>query len=174
MPAFGRLNHVVKRRIGFAIGNIFQNAAPKEKWLLQHNANLAAEFIEVDGPNINTVNFDSTFIDIIKPAQQVHQRGLAGAAAADESDHFARSNLKIDVRQHGGMAIVAERNIFKFKTPLHRLDVLRIGWVDDLDGAVEYLKDTVCLRDKLRQPVGELRQGSERAVKHRQITEKSH
>ena len=47
---------------------------------------------------------------VVEPQQQRHQRGLAGAGAADDGRHRARTGLEIDTAEHLGVRGIAEVN----------------------------------------------------------------
>ena len=54
--------------------------------------------------------------DIEEARQQMDQRGLAGAAGADDGDHLARADLQIDVVQNLALVVflpVAEMNMLE-------------------------------------------------------------
>jgi hypothetical protein len=74
------------------------------------------------------------------PAQQIEQRGLAGAVGADDADALAAQDLGAEVADHGGFAGIGEGDLFD----LQHLFAGGFGRIE-LQAA-----HTVCVRRRLK------------------------
>src|SRR5262245_5621128 len=61
----------------------------EKKWVLQHDAEAAAQVGQVHLPDIDSVNADGASLDIIETHEQGDDGRLAGAGVADNSYAFA-------------------------------------------------------------------------------------
>ena len=57
-------------------------------------------FVGANPRQIHAIDEDSPVVGLIHPAQQLHQRALAGPVFADDGDHRAGLQLQIDVVEH--------------------------------------------------------------------------
>ena len=117
--------------IRLAVGDVLGNGAKEQERLLQHQADVAAIFGHRDGADINAINENSAFADIVKTADQIDQGRFARAAMADQAHHLARFDDQIDVAGHGASpvaeACLLERNAAFDLTQMHRAAGFRHG-----------------------------------------------
>src|SRR5580700_6466740 len=84
----GLLNVRVLNAFG-AEPDISANCPAEQEWILQHDAEAAAQVNEVHIFDIHAIDSDRAFLYIVKTQQQRDQRGLARAGVANNSDRFA-------------------------------------------------------------------------------------
>src|SRR6267142_1694780 len=66
---------------------------------------------EIELANIHSVDLDRTGLRIVQPAQELCDRGLAGAVLSNDGERRAGGNREIEVLQHGRARRVRERDI---------------------------------------------------------------
>src|SRR5206468_1234707 len=118
-------------RVGPSVGDILRDRAAEEERLLRDEADLPAQRVYLQLPQIRAVEGDRAFRRIVKPHQQVDERRLPRAAVADESDQLARLDRQVDVGEDGiaGVAVIVEMDVLELDLPhdARRLDgVLRV------------------------------------------------
>src|SRR5215470_19399195 len=72
----------------------------KTEEVLESTRKARAPLVRRDAREIRSVHQDTPARRWIKPAQQLHQGGLAGSVLADNCDDGARLETQIDVFQH--------------------------------------------------------------------------
>ena len=94
---FGGGDRLLGRAGGQAVNQIVPDRAAEQERLLQHDADLLAELLRRELAYVNAVDQHAAFVHVVETAEQVDQRRLAAAAAADDADRFARLDGKVDV-----------------------------------------------------------------------------
>ena len=72
-----------------AEANISADRAAEQKWILQDDAEAAAQVGEIHFFHIDAVDADRAFLHIVETQQQRDERGLAGAGVADDGYGFS-------------------------------------------------------------------------------------
>ena len=85
---------------------------------------------------------------VIESRDQIQERGLAGAAGADDGDERPGRDFQIDAVEHAArrrvaVGAVAERNLVKANRLLERREHARRRRLDDRGRGVENLKNTL-------------------------------
>ena len=78
-------------------GDVAGDRVGEEKRLLRHEADRAAQAAERDLADVDAADRHGARRRLVQPRQQVDQRRLAGAGAADERDRLARLDAEADV-----------------------------------------------------------------------------
>ena len=105
---------LLARRPRIAISDVFFNRGGEEQRLLHHNADLAAQAVQVDISHINAVNGHAPGGDVIEAGYEVRDRRLSGAGEPDDGDDLARLGFKIDViHDRMARAAILRADIFK-------------------------------------------------------------
>ena len=68
--------------------------AGKEKRVLQHDSELAAEILDVELADIGAVEQNLAALDIVEAEQELNRSGFAGAGVADDGDGLAGRTRK--------------------------------------------------------------------------------
>jgi len=68
-----------------AESNVRFNGAGKEKGILEHDAELAAEILQVDQANVFAVEEDLAALNVVKTEQEGDESGFASAGMTDDS-----------------------------------------------------------------------------------------
>ena len=79
----------VLARVRPAVEDVVADRAVQERGVLRDEADLAAERILRDLRDVLAVDQDAAALDVVEAKQQVDERRLAGARAADEADLLA-------------------------------------------------------------------------------------
>ncbi len=136
----GRRHDFLARGIGLAVGDVLGNGAEEQEGLLQHQADVAAEVRHLEPADVHAVELDGALAHVIETADQVDQGALARAAVADQTDHFTRTNLQIQVLDHGAAA-VAEGQVVQRDGALHARQLDRVDRVRHVAHVVEDVED---------------------------------
>ena len=143
----GHLQRVVGLRLGgvrLAPPEVVQNGPGEEESLLGHDADVLSQLLLPVVPDVAAVDQHGALRGVVVAGNQVQQRALARACAADDGQSLPRGNAEADVRQGVGTALaVAIGDVFEFQRPdgiLQRPGLLRVG-----DGGlgVEHLHNPV-------------------------------
>src|SRR2546430_1244632 len=103
-----------------AEADIGLNRSGEEKRILEHDAELAAKVLQLDGSNVLAVEKNLTALNVVEAEKQRNERGLAGTGVADDGEGLARCDAKREVAQNPvfvcrlGNIAVAEPDIAKF------------------------------------------------------------
>ena len=79
-----------RRCVGPAVGDVLGDRAVEQERLLQHDADVAAILFDRERADVGAIDENRAVGDVVEAADEIHERALAGAAGADEADHFAR------------------------------------------------------------------------------------
>ena len=93
---FGDFNDLLDAGSGLADGDILANGALKEDRVLQHHADIVAQYVQGIQATIHAVDFNHALLNIVEARDQLDQRGFAAAGEADQSDPLARAEMQID------------------------------------------------------------------------------
>ena len=107
----------------FRIGerNVFTHCSAEQKGILRNDADLPAQRIKLNLADVVVIDEDLSFLRVVKPRKQFHQRALATTALPNDADKCACRNLKIHIFENLGLAWTeAERQIVKTHIPLQR------------------------------------------------------
>ena len=69
--------------VGFAVGDVFGNRAEKEEGFLQYQTDIPAVFGHWQRADIDPIEQNRAFGNIVEAADQVDHRALAGTAGAN-------------------------------------------------------------------------------------------
>mmetsp|Transcript_23658 Transcript_23658/g.64178 ORF Transcript_23658/g.64178 Transcript_23658/m.64178 type:complete len:207 (-) Transcript_23658:1237-1857(-) len=101
--ARGRL-HLLLCRPGLAVGDVLRDGAVEEHRLLPHQANVLAQPPQLKPAEIGAIQEHGAAIRVVEALEELHGRGLARAAAADEGHGLPRLDGEREVRVHSGVA----------------------------------------------------------------------
>ena len=86
----------------------------EEDRLLHHIADLTTEGLDVVVTEVNTIDLDCAFLNVVKAQEKVRDRALSTARVADKGDLLRRRDLHVELIQDEGLAgRVAEADVFK-------------------------------------------------------------
>ena len=136
-----------------AIADIVHDRSGENKAVLHHNAHLRAKGVDRHLGDIHIVDQDRAGVDIVEPADQIYDGGLAGSGGADNGEAFPGVSRKIDILQDRMSRIVAEADVPEFDLSgdrRHCNGVRRIFYQNFL---IDRLKDTLQIGDGGQQRV---------------------
>src|SRR5262249_33563381 len=121
--------------------------ACEQKWILEHDAELPTQILEVDGANVFAVEQDLAALNVVKAEKQGNECSFAGSGVADNGERLARVHAERNVAQHpvfiGRFSDISitEPYVAKFDFPagLNERERTRIGL--DGDALVEQLEN---------------------------------
>src|SRR5258708_19184549 len=82
------------------VADVGGDRAVQQRGVLRHHADRGAQALLRHVRDVLLVDHDAAALDVVEAQQQVHQRGLAGARAADQADAFAWADLQLQVIEH--------------------------------------------------------------------------
>ena len=89
--------------------------------------------------DIYSVDLDLTFLHFVEATEQIDGGALAGAALADEADHFARRDAKADIFEHWLVRIVTKRDVLEFNASFDARQRQRLLCIADIRFGIEHL-----------------------------------
>ena len=155
-----------------AVAEVFPDRAPEQKRILKHDTEPFAEVAGGEGADVVPVDRDRALLNVVEPGQQVHQRALAGARTAHDADHLAGGDLERHVVKHRLIAVVAKGDVGEADLPLDVVPRLGRRRLVDQGRGVEQFEHPLAPRQETRQPGGEVGEGAQRSVEHRQVGQK--
>ena len=105
----------------------FERAGEEER-VLQHDAELAAQFLHVQFANVDAVEQDLAALDVVEAQQELNGGGFAGAGVADDGDGLTGLDAEGDVAQDPivfagiGAAVIGEPDVAKFDFAAHEAE----------------------------------------------------
>ncbi len=137
------LHDLLEAGAGPAVADVLGDGPAEQERLLEHDADLPAQVLEADLPEVHAVDLDDAVVHVVESGDQVHGGGLAHAGLAHQADHLPRRHVEVDLLEHGLALVVAEGDLPEGHPPLrvgHR-DRVRVlvglrGGVDDLEDAL--------------------------------------
>ena len=127
--------------MGLAIGYVLSNGAEKQKWLLQHQPNVLPVVCYGVGANVDPIDQNCPLRYVVKAANQVHQRALARAAVAHQTDHLTGGNFQANGTVHFAIAIPKAR-LAHLYVPLDFSHGHGLEWLRHAGDVVQNVKDT--------------------------------
>src|SRR6267378_2679591 len=85
---------------GRAQSNVRFNGAGKKKGILEHDAELAAEILQVDQANVFAVEKNLSALNVVKAEQEGDERGFPGAGMTDDGEGLAGGDAERDIAQN--------------------------------------------------------------------------
>ena len=98
---------------GPAVDQVVADRAAEQERLLEHDADVPPEVAGGQLADVDAVEQHAAGVDVVEPADQVHERRLAAAAAADDADLLAGLDREVDVLEHRPMPLVAEGDVLE-------------------------------------------------------------
>src|SRR5579885_2851789 len=114
----GRLLDLFVCGVQATVANVLADSAGEEEWLLQHNADLAAQRTLRHVADIVSIDEDGSLLDVIETRDQAGDGAFARARWADDGDGLPRLNGEIKAAQHGQFGMVAEGDVAKLYAAL--------------------------------------------------------
>ncbi len=115
--------------IKLSVADIVFDRACKQEVVLCHDPHLAPKAFDGDVFYVIAVNGDVSLLDVIKPADQVYDGGLAGSGRSYKGDGLAGSDVKAYIMKDLGVLIVGKSHMFKFNVSLDGRDCRYMGSV---------------------------------------------
>src|SRR5690606_9446248 len=101
----------------------------EKKYVLMNHRDISSQIIELVFPNIDSVNFNASPIDLIKTAENIDDRRFSRTGSPNKRERLARFQLKGNIFQHPFFIVVSKPDILKFDGAFQvfRLMNARIG-----------------------------------------------
>ena len=96
--------------VKFTVCNILPNGPGKEKDILLHNANITAQRALLEFTDIDTVNFNTSPLNIVKTGNQVTEGGFTSPGGSDQGHGLPGSNVETNIFQDMLVLLVTEGN----------------------------------------------------------------
>ena len=118
MRSPGRRYNLFTRGIWHAVGNVVSDGAKEQEWLLQYQTNVPAVIGHLELFDVDTIQRNAAFRQIIKTAHQVDQGTFTRAAVPHQTNHLAWLDVQIQMFDDCTIAI-AKTGICQSDTPFH-------------------------------------------------------
>ena len=104
--------HLVVGGVGLPVAEVAGDRAAEQVGGLRHEADAAPQQLLVEVAHVDAVDEDGAAGDVEQPWDEVDERRLAGAGAADDRRRLARADGERDAAEHRRLgARVAERHV---------------------------------------------------------------
>ena len=114
------------RCVLLAPAEILRDGPGKQDGLLRHDTDLAAQLPGRIVAHIDAVDKDTSIRRVIEAGDEIDERGLSGARAADDTDGLAAPHAEAQAGQRlCARVAIAQRDIFKHNSVLRGRVVLR-------------------------------------------------
>ncbi len=119
--------------IGPAVADIVADGSMQKRRILSHHADLGAQTILRRERDVLAVDQHPSLRYVIEAQQQIDDGALPGAGTADETDFLARTNMEIEIVDHGARRVcdgaIGEAHPFEAYVAARDPQRLRIGAV---------------------------------------------
>ena len=126
---------------GFAVGDVLGHGAVEEKGVLEDDPDLFSKGLEADVADVVSVDEDRPFLQVVEPADEVDQGGLACAAVSGQADHLSGLRGEVQVFEDRLSGLVCEGDVGERHPSLDSRHGDGIGFVDHIGLGVQDLKD---------------------------------
>ena len=116
---FGGFNNVVETGVRPAVGDILGNGLAKQKWVLQHNANVSAQALQLEGADVVVVNGNTAVCGIIKAGNQICHRRLPRTRWPNQRNALPWLHRKANIVQNLNAVAVGKAHLVKRHFPGH-------------------------------------------------------
>ena len=172
---FADAHQLLVCRVGVAPAQILLDRAREEHVLLQHDRDLIAQCLDVVIAHVYAAHLDAALGHVIKPRDEVDQRSLGAARAAQNAYRLPRLDLEIDLFERAAVRLLGILEVDSVK-----LDVAVRDLVDGVFGIgqsalfVEHLDDAVGGRLRDRDHDHDHRKHRQRRQRLRRIDDQDH
>src|SRR5690606_13159897 len=126
-----RLDDLFLGRVGLPVADVVEDRAMQQRRVLRDHADVPAQRLLRDLGDVLPVDRDPPRLNVVEAEQQVHERRLAGARAADEADLLAGADLERQVLYHAGLRGVVEAHVLEADLAAGHDELARIRAVGD-------------------------------------------
>ena len=113
LGGFGGGDRLLGRAFGHAVDEVLPNRAAEQERLLEDATDVATKVVRREAADVDAVDEDAAFADVVESAEQIDERGFAAAALADDADGFAGADFEVDIAEDGLVTFVAEGDVFE-------------------------------------------------------------
>lgn len=103
----------------------------EETTILKYDSDISTQGVLRDGTDINTIDEDLSWLDIIESEEEIGRGGLSWAGMPDECDFFPCLNLEWDFPQDLSVRFIGKSDIFESDISLHMCEFFRIFHFSD-------------------------------------------
>ena len=128
-----------------APAQVLPDGAAEQHVLLQHHGHAVAQHVQVVVLHRVAAHGELTAGDVVKAGDQLHQRGLGAAGAAQDAHRLARADGQADVAEHvlaGGLGIL-EVHMVELHAAVLQLGAFALRRAHDLGPFVQHLHDAL-------------------------------
>src|SRR6185312_10511715 len=130
-------------RLESAVADVLADRPGEEQRLLQDDADLLAQRLQLEVANVDAVDLDASGAGIVEANQLAHQSALARTGVADDCDPLPWQRIEGDVRERVLATRVGEGDPLGPDVPVSSPELDRIGFLDYLGLGVEQLQGRV-------------------------------
>src|SRR6266403_827191 len=142
-----------------AEANVCFDCTGEKERILEHDAELPAQILQIDGSNVLAVEKNLAALNIVKAQQQGDQGGLAGAGVSHDGEGLPGLHAKRNISQNpifvGGLrsVAIAEPNVAKLDLAERMIERDGIGIRFDQNRFIQQLEDALGSRHRGLQDV---------------------
>ena len=161
-------------RVVAAVRDVVAHGAVEQEHVLLHDREQAAVGLQVKLPDVDAVEQEPAARRIVEPRDEVRDRGLAGAAAADERDDGAARHAHAEVAHDGSVLAILERDVLELDLAHEPRRVRRVGPVGLVARALEHLEHALGRRERALELGERVHDLPDRVQQQERVPLKSH
>lgn len=142
LHGFGGSADLVVGDVG-AEADVLFDAAGEHEHVLLDRLNGAAQVLEGDAADVDSVDGDAAGLDVPHAGQEVGDGGFAGAGVADDGHGFAGIDGEGEVLQNRFVLDVGEVNVLELDAPFHGVGQAAAALVGDAVFGVDEVEDAL-------------------------------
>src|ERR671922_283411 len=93
----GRGDELLVGGVGLPVDQVATDGVVEQVGLLRDDPDRVADRLERRPPDVETVDLDRPFLDVVQARDEIGHRGLAGAGRTDEGGELPRADLQVHV-----------------------------------------------------------------------------
>ena len=111
--------HIVQRGFRGSEPYVVKHAALEQDRLLEDDADLAAQVVELDGGEVDAIEQHAAAVGYEEARKKVDHRRLATTTRPDKGDALPGLDMEVNVLQPEPVRSIAETDLFKRDCPAH-------------------------------------------------------
>src|SRR5262249_15424547 len=119
------------------------NRSFEKQRVLQHQADLVAQRLQPEIPNVFAVDVNATVGRVEESRDQTHQSALSRASRSDDGNLLSSPNAQVDLRKNWLATFILERDVLEFDFALELFDGTGARSIGDIGSNLEHAGDTL-------------------------------
>ncbi len=165
----GGADDVVEAGTGTSVGDVVSDRFGEQEGVVEHHADVVAQARQREVAHIVAVDGHPSAVDVVEAGEQASNGGLARSGGSHDRDRLARSQMEVEVAEHGYARRVREGDVVEVDVALAVDEVHRSRSFRHVRLLVEHLVDAPGRRLGALAHHHEQPQEAERRLQHQHV-----